>query len=349
MNYPSLARIFKDSGYTTAGFVGVSLLGPALGFSEGFDFYDYPQEGWYRTAFDKKDRPITQDHPLIEVIWGNFYQERLWEWLRKHQEMPFFLWAHYFDCHQAAEKILLKQDKIQEGVMPEYGYYDPKVEYMDRSFLGPLFRLLEETRLTERTNVLITSDHGTNLGEHEVPPFPHLDLIYPQHTTQYDHDLKVPLILVAPGIPAGKLVKGQVRHIDVVPTVVDLMKLKASVKFDGISLLPAIQGGQAEESVAYGEEMFYLRGPGDFQSMRTDNLKFIADRRSGKEEAYDLMNDPKEKTNIIGQLTKEQEGQIRLWRSFIDEAYKSLKKSTEVTGDDRESVEKRLKMLGYIK
>lgn len=349
VSFPTMGKLFKENGYRTAGFVGVSLLGPALGFSEGFDDYDYPQEGWYRTAFDQKDEPITQDHPLIEVVWGNFYQDRLWEWLRRHRETPFFLWTHYFDCHQAAEKILLKLGKIREGVMPEYGYYDPKVKYMDSFFFGTLLKQLEELKLKERTHLIITSDHGTNLEEHEVPPFPHLDLIYPQHTTQYDHDLKVPLILTGPEIPAGKVVKGQVRHVDVVPTVVELMGLKTSIKFDGHSLMAAIKTGQNTGSVAYGEEMFHLRGPGDFQSMRTDSLKFIIDRRSGKEEAYDLIADPAEKKNVINHLTEEQQSQIEKWRRVVDEAYQSLKKAAEVTGEDRQQVERRLKMLGYIK
>jgi arylsulfatase A-like enzyme len=348
IHFPTLARIFRDNDYATAGFVGVSLLGPALGFSDGFDDYDYPKEGWYRSAFDKKDEKVTQDHPLIEVVWGNFYQDRLWNWLRQHRETPFFLWTHYFDCHQAAEKILLKLGKIKEGVMPEYGYYDPKVKYMDTSFFGPLLELLGELKMMERTNFVVTSDHGTNLEEHEVPPFPHLDLVYPQHTTQYDHDLKVPLMIVAPEVPPGQIVRGQVRHVDVVPTVRELMGLKTSVKFDGTSLMPAIQSGQSEGSVAYGEEMFRLRGPGDCQSMRTDRLKFIIDRRSGREEAYDLMADPAEKKNIIRALTSGQEALIQEWRKSMDEAYRSMKETTEVTGEDRKKVESRLKMLGYI-
>jgi arylsulfatase A-like enzyme len=348
IDFPTLAKIFKENGYTTAGFVGVSLLGPALGFSDGFDDYDYPKEGWFRSAFDKKDEQVTQDHPLIEVVWGNFYQDRLWSWLREHREMPFFLWTHYFDCHQAAEKILLKLGKIKEGVMPEYGYYDPKVEYMDRSFFGPLLRLLEDLQLMGRTDFVITSDHGTNLEEHEVPPFPHLDLIYPQHTTQYDHDLKVPLLMVAPQIPAGQVLKGQVRHIDVVPTVVELMELKSSLRFDGVSLVSAIESGRSAGSVAYGEEMFHLRGPGDFQSMRTDDLKYIIDRRSGKEEAYDLVADPAEKRNRMDRLDSGERSLIQRWRKYMDEAYESLKGAAEVTGEDRKKVQSRLKMLGYI-
>ena len=349
INFPTLAHVFKENGYTTAGFVAVSLLGPALGFSEGFDSYDYPHEGWFRSTYHEGDEPITQDHAMLEIVWGNFYQDRLWEWLRKHRETPFFLWTHYFDCHQAAEKVLLKMGKIREGVMPEYGYYDPKVKYMDEIHFGKMLEVLEELKLLERTNFVLTSDHGTNLGEHEVPPFPHLDLIYPQHTTQYDHDLKVPLMVVAPGIPAGQVVEGQVRHVDVVPTVIEVMGLKTSVRSDGISLVPAIREGRASGLVAYGEELFNERGPGDFQSMRTDELKFIIDRRSGKEEAYDLLVDPEEKRNVITHLTKDQANQIQEWRKITGEAYASQGKTTPVSGEDRQEVERRLKMLGYIK
>ena len=130
--------------------------------------------------------------------------------------------------------------------MPEYGYYDPKIKYMDKAFFGPLREMLQELNLEEQTTVLITSDHGTNLEEHEVPPFPQLDLVYPQHTTMYDCDLLVPLIIKDRDLPKQKVIPGMVRTVDIVPTLVDLAGFESDGAFDGISLLPFIDSGKAE-------------------------------------------------------------------------------------------------------
>lgn len=338
-----ISEIFKENGYATAGFVGVNLIGKANGFDRGFQTFDEPkhEEIWKRSSFDGDDRG--------ELLWGNWWIPRMLSWVKANADKPFFIWGHYFDVHQAAESILLELGRIKEGVMPEYGYYDPKIAYMDRAFFGPLRKVLSELELENRTTVLITSDHGTNLEEHEVPPFPNLELVYPQHTTMYDCDLLVPLILKDRDFPVPKVIPGMVRTVDIVPTLVDLAEIKVDHSWDGMSLRSFIEAGKAEGLMTYAEELYEKRGPGDFQAIRDDRYKYIVDhRKDGREEFYDLKTDPAEQTDLIHTLTDGQKKVVEEWRNLCTE-YKTQKGSDFVMDDQVKSkVTERLRMLGYI-
>jgi len=338
-----ISEIFQENGYATAGFVGVNLLGAANGFNRGFQDFDEPrhEEVWKRTDFPGDERG--------ELLWGNWWVPRMLKWVKAHADRPFFIWAHYFDVHQAAEDILLEMGKIQEGVKPEFGYYDPKIEYMDKALFGPLRETLEDLKIGERTTTLIVSDHGTNFGEHEVPPFPHLNLVYPQHTTLYDCDLLIPMILKDRDLPKNVVIPGMVRTVDIVPTLIELAGLPSTVKYDGTSLVSFISAGKAEGLIHYAEELYEKRGPGDFQAIRSDQYKFIVDyRNNGKEEFYDLQVDPNEQKNLISDLTDEQRKLVEEWRALCEE--NKIQKQSDFTMEDKAKakVEERLKMLGYI-
>ncbi|MBW2121303.1 MAG: sulfatase [Deltaproteobacteria bacterium] len=342
VEWKMLAEIFHERGYSTAGFVGVNLLGRANGFDAGFDDFDEPKpdEIWKRSGFAGDDRG--------ELLWGNWWVPRMLDWIRAHADTPFFIWGHYFDVHQAAEKILLETGKIREGVLSEFGYYDAKIRYMDEALFAPLRALLDELALHEQTTVVITSDHGTNLGEHEVPPFPNLDLVYPQHTTLYDCDLLVPLILRDRDLPHGVVIPGAARTVDIVPTILESAGLAGSIRFDGVSLISSIAAGRVEGLTCYSEELYEKRGPGDYQSIRSDRYKFIIDRRSGREEFYDLSADPLERNNLIAGLTEEQQALVEEWRAFCDSHMERKESGFVMDVKDRERIEKRLRLLGYI-
>ena len=342
VDWKMVAEIFKENGYNTAGFVGVNLLGKTNRFNTGFDYFDEPsdEEIWKHSGFVGDGRG--------ELLWGNWWIPRMLKWVRDHQEESFFIWTHYFDTHQAAEDILLEMGKIKKGVMPDYGYCDPKIKYMDEAYFGALHELLQELKLEDRTTILITSDHGTNMGEHKVPPFPHLKLVYPQHTTLYDCDLLVPMIIRSKDLPRGLVIPGVVRTVDIVPTVVDLAGIENRYKFDGVSLIPFIKKGKVEGLVAYSEELYEKRGPGDFQSVRNDRYKFIIDHRSGLQEFFDLLSDKREQRNLIFECTEEQERLIEEWRQICQNNLERRQVDFSVQGEARKKIEKRLRALGYV-
>jgi arylsulfatase A-like enzyme len=341
----TIAETFRENGYKTAGFVGVNLIGSTGNFDSGFDYFDEPRT--VKNAW-KVDGGYKDGDP--ETIWGNLFLPRLLDWITENREKPFFVWAHYFECHQAAEEMLIETGRIRKDVMPEFGYMDPKIQYMDEAFFGTIFQQLEDLCLMERTAMVITSDHGTNIGEHPVPPFPDLDLVYPQHTTLYDCDIRIPLIIKSKKIPSGVKVKGMTRGVDIVPTIINLMELENSESFDGIDLGPYMEDGQTPHLTAYSEELFPHRGPGDFQMFRDNGFKYIIDRRNMNEEFYDLTEDPNEQDNMIDRLQGKRKALMNSWKDRCDDYFPEKKeKEDRLSSKQKQAIEKRLRFLGYIK
>jgi len=79
----------------------------------------------------------------------------------------------------------------------------------------------------------------------------------------FDHDLKVAMIIKGGDLPKGREVKGAVGSVDLVPTLLDLVGIPAEeYDFDGSSLLPVIEKGEAKGREIYSEDLFEPRGEG---------------------------------------------------------------------------------------
>ena len=200
-------------------------------------------------------------------------------WLREHADERFFCWVHYFDPHA----LYLPPEPYRTRYA--HNLYDGEIAYVD-SQVGKLLDLLSELGVRDKTLVIVTSDHGEGLGEHNEQT--HSLLIY-------DSTLHVPLIIHAPGgLPGGKVIERQVSLVDVAPTVLELLGIDSPVPMDGVSLLqPAPAGPRA----CYIETLSSktLHGWAPLLGVRRDDYKFIL---APRHEVYDLRNDPRELENL---------------------------------------------------
>lgn len=174
--------------------------------------------------------------------------------------------------------------------------YDGEVAYLD-SELRRLFAGLDERGLLADAVVIVTADHGEELGEHGLMS---------HGFSLYDQELRVPLILLGPQVPAGKVVRDNVSLVDVAPSILALAGLPADRRFEGRSLVPLLHGGAPSTDVV--AEL--PRESADFDPRRhtaaivrdSDKLLVLADAwaaRLGEAEMYDLAADPKE-TRPVG-------------------------------------------------
>jgi len=85
--------------------------------------------------------------------------------------------------------------------------------------------------------VIIFSDHGESLTEHDI---------FFGHHGLYENDIYVPLIMVGPSVPNGKVVKQLVQHMDIAPTVLKASKAKTPELMEGKSLWSLISGEKDE-------------------------------------------------------------------------------------------------------
>jgi len=343
----TIAEIFQECGYNTAGFVGNGVLGTRHGFGAGFDHFDQPTgDTTWGTWEPEKGKEIFHE--------GNWWVDRMLNWLRDNYLSTFFIWGHYYETHEGAERKLLREGLIKKGELSEFSYKDAKIKYMDEKLFGGLLKVLEELKLWENTTLIIMGDHGTNLGEHPAKLIPHRSggIIYPQHMSLHDVNIRVPLIIKDKDLPQGRRVKGMVRSVDVVPTLLDLLEMpREGINFDGIGLLPMIAKGKAEGLTAYAEDLYDYASEeqGSSQAFRSDKFKFIRDLTKWTEEFYDLQADALEQNNLIENVRKFKEQQLEHLRKKMN----VLLVKTKGTGVDfskkeKEEIENRLRGLGYM-
>ena len=340
---PSIATILKKYGYKTAGFVGNGLLSKKHGFAEGFDFFNETSK---ETSWLEIQYPGAKSEEMFYE--GNYWVEEFFKWLRGNSQDVFFIWGHLYETHEGSEHSLLKKGLIQEGKLSQFGYYDAKIKMADEKLISRLLDTLNKLSIADNTTLVVMSDHGTNLGEHPVKDIPwrKKGTRYPQHTTMYDHDLKVTMIIKGKDLPQGIAIKNMVRSIDLIPTLLDLAGLPTEeYDFDGLSMLPVINKNKLREEV-YSEDLFEPRGEGALQSLRTEEYKFIRNLTLGTEAYFDLLNDPQEQNNIKEKINSQKIITIRnKLNNFLKTKVISGK---EFSQKEKESINKRLRGLGYI-
>jgi len=166
-------------------------------------------------------------------------------------------------------------------------YYYSMVKLVDRE-MGRILDALEQQGLTENTLVIFTSDHGELLGDHGIwlkGPFPYEELV------------RIPLLMRFPREFSGRSpIDGLVSHVDIVPTILQLLDLPAPEALDGKNLLPLIKGQTAvNENVIVGctDDPSCLRSKTVITKDR--KLTFYHGHEFG--ELYDLSETPRETVN----------------------------------------------------
>jgi arylsulfatase A-like enzyme len=170
--------------------------------------------------------------------------------------------------------------------------YDGAIAYMD-ACIQTLIQALASNGILDNTIIVINSDHGETLYDHEC---------FFDHHGIYDNTLHVPMIIRYPRkVPAGRRVSGYCQHKDAVPTVLELAGIEVDdVDFDGRSLMPMARGERAtHESEFYITECTWMRKHG----WRTPEWKLIVALEPDFHfkppvELYNLVQDPEENTNL---------------------------------------------------
>ena len=202
------------------------------------------------------------------------------------------------------------------------------------------------------TVIAVTGDHGEGLGEHGESE--HGILLY-------DATLHVPLVLQGPGVPIGVTVRSQVRHVDLVPTLAQLLGVTLPEPVDGVSLLPVggqtgvrmgvrhpsdpVEKSEPEAPVSYAESRFgeLHFGWSPLQSVRDGVLEVTI---SGPDpELFDLHNDPAEHANLRSTRPVTADGLARALGSFSPPAAGAGSATPAVPDPD---AAERLRSLGYV-
>jgi len=283
----TLAESLAGSGYRCGAVMGAFVLDQRWGLSQGFEQFDDE----FEMAPDQKLDLAGVQRPADRVV------DLGLEWLEADDGRPFFAWLHFYDPHIPYEPP--EPYATRFAGRGKSGLYDGEIAFTD-SQLGRVFDWLEERGLAENTVVVVVGDHGESLGDHGEKEHGYYI---------YDATVRVPLIVRVPGADLeGIRVPAQVRTIDVLPTVLDLVGVEAPDPLHGESLVPLMLDPEASAPrYAYSESMsVHLQyGWSALYSVRTTDHKFID---APREELYDLAQDPSESENLLRREPEVAEG-----------------------------------------
>ena len=166
----------------------------------------------------------------------------------------------------------------------------------------------------------------------------------------YDETLQIPLLFSGCDLKHHKPILDMVRHVDIFPTVIDMVGIEYSIDIlDGRSLIPLINNNSLIEEPAYIETgSRTAKDMGRIIGIRTTNYKYLRSRNDLTKNVtlYDLKNDPGETKNIAHsnkQIVNDMECTLQKIRGDY-----TMDSPIEMTKEENEKIEKELKKLGYI-
>lgn len=265
-----LAEMLGERGYATGAFLAAAVLDRGCGLMQGFDTYsDDFAASRSNSALAYAEKPA---ETVVRDAIG---------WIRSNAGGPFFAWVHLFDPHAPYEP------RSARDVPRLTNPYDAEIAYSDW-WIGELVRSLEHAGVRDETLVVLVSDHGEGLGDHDEDTHGFF---------LYETTMRVPLVISCPALLApGTRVAPTVRTIDILPTFLDLIGAPALDDIQGVSLVPWIDGEISESLPAYAETYYPQTAFGwsPLLSLREESWKVILAPRP---ELYDLGADPDELSN----------------------------------------------------
>ena len=210
--------------------------------------------------------------------------------------------------------------------------------------LSPIKRKLAGLIRTTRNQIKNTKLDHSSFSEYERRVLLHLR--QSNLLDLYDDLIRVPLIFSGYGITSNSIISRQTPHVDIFPTILDIIGIESQEQVDGKSLLPIINGKKLRDSFVYIESSPGIgKGRDKVIGIRSSNFKYFRDlNNTGRVlHLYDLKNDSLEENNIANKsksVLKNLEEELLKIRSGSYEKYEN-----EIS----EEVKQVLKELGYDK
>jgi arylsulfatase len=355
----TIAEILKKHGYFNISISSQHLTGIRYNYHQGFDIF-----------MDRKKLFIAKDSD-ISLLWHNSFIGRLIQFLyfdndlstleiskkclETYSDRKLFIWIYLiaphapyqnhnqqkFDLDMTNKKIdgslktlsLIKNKKIipdPQGIKYLISLYDNEILYSDY-LLRNLMDFLKSKGLFNNSIIIINSDHGENLNEHNNL-FGHCD-------RPYESQINVPLIMRVPDTNNMLDDTAWSSNIDIVPTILDLINVQyEDAYFEGISLLRKELNPQNN---------FILAETTEYIACKYNHYKIIISKTALNEiEIFDLSTDPFETKDIYDQSNPEHVHMVRMLLKIANK--KKLFRKVDFSEDKREKFLKDLKALGYI-
>jgi arylsulfatase A-like enzyme len=289
--HDTFAKLLRVYGYRTAAFYP-----PAVFFIDPERFAPFRESG------------LDFEYRRVEFLPAEQRGAQVAKYLdRVKPTRRVFLWAHLFEPHEPYEKHETDPPSASFGER-DLDRYDDEIVAADRG----IGRIVEEVRKRRpEAAFIITADHGEEFGEHGGRF---------HGTTVYEEQVRVPLIIVAPGILAPHVVKEPVQTVDLLPTVLASLRIPRPARVRGHNI-GALAAGKIDETKASGDTAlgFAFAETEDFTLLAQGDYRLVCARRAGACQLFDLPQDPGEtkdaspgngeRRRVLRQLLRDTEAQ----------------------------------------
>ncbi len=399
-DHQTLAETLSAHGYRTGAIIGGPFLSSTFGVAQGFEVYNdhFPWDDFLLRSEWIQLYPVRKFSQLmgisLRLLFPSSNQRRAdhvsqyaVRWLNRGDERPFFLFLNYFDPHSPYDppppfnrlfetdtlgmvrppSSLTSKMNILTGTFdydPKFiryqiSQYDGEISYMDY-YLGAVIDYLKEVKIYDNTLIIITSDHGEILGEHNR--FGHGRPLFEQL-------LQIPLIIKFPGgVRSGEVIDESIQLVDLMAVILSSLDLPLP---DNVYRPPSLALDQEAHEViseVYPKIAARLENTSSFEDTSSasdriltehldcyltctqrviyiDSYKYIR-ASCGREELYHLDSDPGETINRV-ETDKEVVRQCRLrLENWLAETRTHIKVEEDFAPDP--SLRAKLTALGYL-
>lgn len=258
----TIAGLLREYGYHTGAFYP-----PAVFFIDEARFSSF------------RESQLGFEYQKVEFAEGQKRIDQVAQFLGKQPEQArVFTWVHLFGPHEPYEL----HPKHDFGAR-DLDRYDSEIRAADDT-VGALIALARAR--DPRTVVILTADHGEEFGEHGGRY---------HGTSVYEEQVRVPLIVSAPGAVDVGVVTQPVQTVDVLPTLLSGLRIPSRPRVRGRDLGPFLlpSGAQAPagEGFAYSET-------DDHTLLAERDQRLVCARKIGACKLFDLQRDPTQQTDI---------------------------------------------------
>ena len=332
---PTLATLLREQGYT-ANLIGKWHLAKAdVKAGTGFGWIEPDLRGGFLDVWDGANVLERTTHPYYGTIWDrdgkeipfkdqyrvDFLTDRAVRFLEQPQEKPFLLYISQLEPHFQNDVDTVvgpkgMAEKYQNPFVPsdlsslpgvwqqQLPDYYAAIERIDQS-VGRVIETLEKQKLLDDTIFLFTSDHGCHFKTRENN----------YKRTPHDSSIRIPMLIVGPGVRANRRVGSIVGNINVTPTLLDLCGLQPPASMKGRSMVSLLNSSDGEVAWKNQEliQFSQTNGTGIGRAIRTADWTYSIANPTGGSEApfaksyseYVLFNnavDPSQLVSLAGRI-----------------------------------------------
>ncbi len=266
-------EVLRERGIHTAGVQAHKYFDAGKNIDQGFEIWKMVPGITFDAETDNNVTSDTATAIIREILAEPSFNKGQW-----------FLWSHLTDPH---DQYIRHEMCPEDWGKKNRDRYDCEIYFADHH-IGKLLDWAREQPWFKRTAIIVSSDHGEVFGEHGQ---------YKHAFRIWDALVKVPAIFVVPGATPRRI-QARRTHIDLAPTILDLMGLDPLPQFEGKTMVPEIFGADPDNREPIVLELAEDSNNPHYRAIILGDYKLIVEGSGWKYQLFNIKRDPGEETDL---------------------------------------------------